>query len=42
MTSRVSSFGAPMQQQYLLQSLQARLDTLTAEVSSGKKENPAV
>ena len=42
MTSRVSSFGAPMQQQYLLQSLQARLDTLTAEVSSGKKANPAV
>jgi flagellar hook-associated protein 3 FlgL len=40
--TRISSFAAPLQQEYLLQSLQTQLNTLTTEVSSGTKANPAL
>jgi flagellar hook-associated protein 3 FlgL len=41
MSGRISSFAAPLQQEYLLQSMQSQLNTLTGEVSSGMKANPA-
>ncbi len=41
MSGRVSSFAEPMAQQYLLQSMQSQLNTLTSEVSSGMLANPA-
>jgi flagellar hook-associated protein 3 FlgL len=41
MSGRISSFAAPLQQQYLIQAMNAQRNTLTAEASSGLKANPA-
>jgi flagellar hook-associated protein 3 FlgL len=41
MSGRISTFAAPLQQEYLLQSMNSQLNTLTGEVSSGLKANPA-
>jgi len=41
MSGRISTFAAPLQQEYLLQSMNSQLNTLTAENSSGLKSNPA-
>jgi len=41
MSGRISSFAAPLQQEYLLQAMNAQLNTLTGEVSSGQLANPA-
>jgi flagellar hook-associated protein 3 FlgL len=41
MSGHISSIALPLQQEYLLNSLQSQLATLTGEVSSGQKANPA-
>jgi flagellar hook-associated protein 3 FlgL len=41
MSGRISSFAAPLQQEYLIQAMNSQLNTLTAEASSGLKTNPA-
>jgi len=41
MSGRISTFAAPLQQEYVLQGMNARLNTMTAEVSSGLNSNPA-
>jgi flagellar hook-associated protein 3 FlgL len=41
MSGRISSFAAPLQQEYLIQAMNTQLNTLTAEASSGRKTNPA-
>jgi flagellar hook-associated protein 3 FlgL len=38
---RISTFAAPLQQEYLLQSLNTQLNTLTQEASTGVKADPA-
>ncbi len=41
MSGRISTFAAPLQQEYLLQGMNSQLNTLTSEVSSGLRANPA-
>ena len=41
MSGRISSFAAPLQQEFLIQAMNSQLHTLTAEASSGLKSNPA-
>jgi flagellar hook-associated protein 3 FlgL len=41
MSGRISSFAAPLQQEYLIQAMNSQLNTLTSEASSGMKTNPA-
>jgi flagellar hook-associated protein 3 FlgL len=41
MSDRISSFAGPLTQQYLIQSMQSQLTTLTTEASSGMLKNPA-
>jgi len=41
MSGRISTLAAPLQQEYLLQAMNAQLNTLTNEASSGQKANPA-
>jgi flagellar hook-associated protein 3 FlgL len=41
MSDRISSFAGPMTQDFLIQSMQSQLTTLTTEASSGLLANPA-